>query len=58
MKRNFKLGRGIGEAILGLMGAIRGPAFVGVRGRIILNQAENISYIALQGFTFIRLELR
>lgn len=58
MKRNFKSGRGIGEALLSAMGAIRGPAFVGVRGRIILNQAENILYIALQGFTFIRPELR
>lgn len=39
------------------MGAIRGPAFAGVRGRTVLNQAENILYIALQDFSILRSEL-
>ena len=43
--------------LLTSMDAIRGPAFAGVRGRTVLNQAENILYIALQDFS-LRVESR
>lgn len=50
MKRNFKSGRGIGEDLLTSMGAIRG--FRGVRGRTILNQAENFHILLYQASHF------
>lgn len=51
MKRNFKSGRGIGEDLLTSMGAIRGR-LSGVRGRTILNQAENFHILLYQASHF------